>query len=71
MGKGQEAVIEIACIQMKPVVGGREANLRKSLGMIEEAADHGSRLIVLAGAVQLGLRVRKPRRGVRARRARA
>jgi N-carbamoylputrescine amidase len=47
MGKGQEAVIEIACIQMEPVVGETEANLRKSLGMIEEAAGHGSRLIVL------------------------
>ena len=47
MGKGREAVIEIACIQMEPVVGEREANLRKSLGMIEEAAGHGARLIVL------------------------
>jgi N-carbamoylputrescine amidase len=47
MGKGQEAVVEIACIQMEPVVGDREANLRKSLGMIEEAASHGASLIVL------------------------
>jgi predicted amidohydrolase len=47
MGKGQEAVVEIACIQMEPTVGDREANLRKSLGMIEEAASHGARLIVL------------------------
>jgi N-carbamoylputrescine amidase len=47
MGKGQEASLEIACIQMEPVVGDKEANLRKSLGMIDEAASHGARLIVL------------------------
>jgi N-carbamoylputrescine amidase len=29
------------------VVGDKEANLRKSLGMIDEAASHGARLIVL------------------------
>ena len=37
MGKGQEATIEIACIQMEPVVGAKEANLKKSLAMIEQA----------------------------------
>jgi N-carbamoylputrescine amidase len=47
MNKGQEAVLEIACIQMEPMVGEKEANLRKSLAMIEEAAGHGARLIVL------------------------
>ena len=47
MVKGQEAVIGIACIQMEPVVGEKDANLRTSLRMIEEAADQGARLIVL------------------------
>jgi N-carbamoylputrescine amidase len=47
MGQGQEAVIKVACVQMEPVVGEKEANLRKSLGMIEEAAGNGARLIVL------------------------
>jgi N-carbamoylputrescine amidase len=47
MGKGREASLAIACIQMEPVVGDKEANLRKSLGMIDEAASHGARLIVL------------------------
>ena len=47
MGKGREAAIEIACVQMEPVVGEKEANLAKSLGMIEEASGHGARLIVL------------------------
>lgn len=47
MGQGQEAVIRVACVQMEPVVGEKEENLRKSLGMIEEAAANGARLIVL------------------------
>jgi N-carbamoylputrescine amidase len=47
MSKGEEAVIEIACIQMEPVVGEKEANLGKSLALIEEAAGHEARLIVL------------------------
>jgi N-carbamoylputrescine amidase len=47
MGQGQEAAVGIACVQMEPVVGEKEANLGKSLAMIEEAAGHGARLIVL------------------------
>ena len=42
-----EAAVKIACIQMEPVVGHKEDNLRHSLDMIEEAAGNGAGLIVL------------------------
>ena len=43
----QEAVIRVACIQMEPVVGRKQANIEKSVASIEEAARNGARLIVL------------------------
>lgn len=47
MSERHEAVVTIACIQMEPVVGEKNANLEKSIGMIEEAAGNGARLVVL------------------------
>ncbi|MBN9508795.1 MAG: nitrilase family protein [Alphaproteobacteria bacterium] len=43
---GQSAV-RVACIQMEPVVGAKDTNVRHSLDRIAAAADHGARLIVL------------------------
>lgn len=40
-------VVNIACIQMEPIVGDKAHNIAKSLTLIGEAADHGARLIVL------------------------
>ena len=42
-----EAVVTIACVQMEPVVGEKERNIRRSLVMIEEAAAKGADLVVL------------------------
>jgi N-carbamoylputrescine amidase len=43
----EEAVVRVACVQMEPVVGHKQANVEKSLGLIGEAASNGARLIVL------------------------
>jgi N-carbamoylputrescine amidase len=43
----EEAVVRVACVQMEPVVGHKQANVEKSLGLIDEAASNGARLIVL------------------------
>lgn len=45
--KVQEALIKIACIQMEPVIGEKQANLHKSGALIEEAVKNGAQLIVL------------------------
>ena len=45
--EGAEALVRIACIQMEPKVGQKQANVDKSLAFIERAADQGARLIVL------------------------
>jgi N-carbamoylputrescine amidase len=37
----------IACVQMEPVVGSKDANVAKSLRLIGEAADRGANLVVL------------------------
>jgi N-carbamoylputrescine amidase len=42
-----EAVVKIACIQMEPIVGEKERNVRRSLELIEKAAANGARLVVL------------------------
>lgn len=42
-----EAVVKIACVQMAPVVGEKERNVRRSVERIEEAAGAGAGLIVL------------------------
>lgn len=47
-GKGrQEATVRIACIQMEPEVGKKDANMAKSLEMIDRAAGEGANLLVL------------------------
>ena len=42
-----EAAAKIACIQMEPLVGKKGRNVRRSIEMIDEAADKGARLVVL------------------------
>ena len=37
----------IACVQMEPIVGRKDDNLRRTVEMIEEAAGNGARLVVL------------------------
>lgn len=46
-GARHEAVVTIACVQMEPVVGEKEQNVRRTLDFIERAAAGGARLIVL------------------------
>lgn len=43
----EEAVIKVACIQMEPVVGRKEQNIRRSVDFIMQAAANGAKLIVL------------------------
>jgi len=51
---GSQSEITIACIQMEPIVGAKQANVAKSLEWIGQAALNGARLIVLpAGAVAI------------------
>lgn len=42
-----EAVVKIACVQMGPVVGEKERNVRRTLEALEEASRQGAGLIVL------------------------
>src|SRR5213596_931558 len=42
-----EAVVKIACVQMEPVVGEKERNVRRTLEFIEQAAANGAHLVVL------------------------
>lgn len=42
-----EALVKIACIQMEPIVGEKERNVRLTLELVEKAALQGARLIVL------------------------
>jgi N-carbamoylputrescine amidase len=46
-GGGDEALVKIACIQMEPIVGQKERNVRRTLELVEGAATQGARLIVL------------------------
>ena len=43
----KQSVVRVACLQMEPVVGEKDRNVRRSLEMIAEAADNGARLLVL------------------------
>lgn len=45
--KRRQAVVKIACIQLKPEVGRKDANVELSLARIGEAANAGAGLIVL------------------------
>jgi predicted amidohydrolase len=42
-----EAPVKIACIQMEPIVGKKDDNVRRSLELVQKAAAQGARLIVL------------------------
>lgn len=42
-----ESAVRIACIQMAPEVGAKDANVRKTLEMVDKAAAGGAKLIVL------------------------
>ena len=42
-----QSPLRIACIQMEPLIGQKEANGQKSLALIEQAAAGGASLIVL------------------------
>lgn len=42
-----EASVKIACIQMEPLVGKKDRNVKRSVELVEQAAAHGARLIVL------------------------
>lgn len=47
-GNGRrEAEIRVASIQMEPIVGDKDRNIRHSLDLIRQAADNGATLIVL------------------------
>ena len=59
----EEAAIKIACIQMEPVVGEKERNVRRSLELIEDAAVNGAHLLVLPELCNSGYvltRAKKP-----------
>ena len=43
----EEATITVACVQMEPVVGEKQRNIKHSVEMIGEAVSRGARLIVL------------------------
>lgn len=47
MTTGAEGEVTIAVAQMRPVIGDNDANLRRSLALIAEAAARGARIIVL------------------------
>jgi N-carbamoylputrescine amidase len=46
-GLSGESEITVACIQMRPVIGAKRANLEASLACLDEAAANGARLVVL------------------------
>jgi predicted amidohydrolase len=43
----KESVVRVACLQMEPIVGEKDRNVKNSLEMIGKAADNGARLLVL------------------------
>ncbi len=42
-----EATVKVACIQMEPMVGEKDDNIRHTIKLIEEAASNGAGLVVL------------------------
>jgi predicted amidohydrolase len=49
-----ESVVHVACVQMEPVVGAKDANVAKSLALIARAAAQGANLIVLPELANTG-----------------
>ncbi|MCC8025703.1 MAG: nitrilase family protein [Clostridium sp.] len=45
--RGKESEVKVASIQMEPVFGNKQLNLKKTLDLINEAADQGAQIIVL------------------------
>ena len=45
-----EAAVKIASVQMEPVVGEKEQNVRRTLELVEQAAAQGGRLIEIGRA---------------------
>ena len=43
----QESVVRVACLQMEPIVGEKDRNVKHSIEMIGKAADNGAKLMVL------------------------
>ena len=55
IGKARdEAPPKITCVQMEPVVGKKDENVRRSVGMIKKAASDGASLAVLTELCNLG-----------------
>lgn len=44
----------VACVQMEPHVGEKQANVARSIKLIEEAAEHGASLVVLPELANTG-----------------
>ena len=44
----KESVVRVACLQMEPVVGEKDRNVKHSLEMINRAADNGAKLEALS-----------------------
>ena len=49
-----EAPVKIACVQMEPVVGKKDHNVKRSLEFVERAAAQGARLVVLPELANTG-----------------
>jgi predicted amidohydrolase len=49
-----ENLTRVACVQMEPVFGATEANVKKTLALIEAAADQGAALVVLPELINTG-----------------
>ena len=42
-----ESEVTVACIQMEPRIGAKQANVERSLALIDDACGRGARLVVL------------------------
>lgn len=51
---GKESLVKVACIQFEPLFGQVERNVKKTLELINEAADNGATLIVLPELANTG-----------------
>src|SRR5829696_3112070 len=43
----EESTVKVACLQMEPVIGEKERNVRRSLELIESATANGAQLLIL------------------------
>ena len=56
----EEATVKIACIQMEPIVGEKERNVQRSLGLIEEAAVKNKPMLATPDAPVTAIRAARP-----------